>query len=333
MKKKNNSIKLLTFMCFIVCMMCTIQTSPILAQETKNITFSKKLTREEAADFEEPDAFYEDEDGIKYQLTEWELEEKAGEETRVPMEKQVRYLGLEDGEVIPETINAKTPFPQPNLPEATITESQLRENQEETPVQLSGSLHKTEIQTINEQWKDDLYLPVTFYSYGADEFQLENIIISAEADHLLEETAKKGSLILDSLGLSDQAYHITSMVWSGEPFTDEDGQLCRNAIALGERLLKDVEVVYKGEVILKEPDHYELHAVYQAQEVNEESAEELTTQAEPELPISASKKGPFWYLIRTGFVITVAIGIIGILIGIILLFIMKRRKKEEKDHF
>ena len=123
------------------------------------------------------------------------------------------------------------------------------------------------------------------------------------------------------------------MIWSGEPFTDEDGQLCRNAIALGERLLKDVEVVYKGEVILKEPDHYELHAVYQAQEVNEESAEELTTQAEPELPISASKKGPFWYLIRTGFVITVAIGIIGILIGIILLFIMKRHKKEEKDHF
>ena len=41
MKEKNNSIKLLTFMCFIVCMMCTIQTSPILAQETKNITFSK----------------------------------------------------------------------------------------------------------------------------------------------------------------------------------------------------------------------------------------------------------------------------------------------------
>lgn len=97
MKKKNNSIKLLTFMCFIVCMMCTIQTSPILAQETKNITFSKKLTREEAADFEEPDAFYEDEDGIKYQLTEWELEEKAGEETRVPMENRYAILAWKMG--------------------------------------------------------------------------------------------------------------------------------------------------------------------------------------------------------------------------------------------
>ena len=51
MKKKNNSIKLLTFMCFIVCMMCTIQTSPILAQETKNITFSKKTDQGRSSRF------------------------------------------------------------------------------------------------------------------------------------------------------------------------------------------------------------------------------------------------------------------------------------------
>ena len=97
MKKKNNSIKLLTFMCFIVCMMCTIQTSPILAQETKNITFSKKLTREEAADFEEPDAFYEDEDGIKYQLTEWELEEKAEKKHEYPWKNRYAILAWKMG--------------------------------------------------------------------------------------------------------------------------------------------------------------------------------------------------------------------------------------------
>ena len=64
------------------------------------------------------------------------------------------YAGA-DGEAIPETINAKTSFPQPNLPEAEMAESQLGESQEETPAQLSGTLHKTEIQTINEQWKDE----------------------------------------------------------------------------------------------------------------------------------------------------------------------------------
>ena len=46
------------------------------------------------------------------------------------------------------------------------------------------------------------------------------------------------------------------MVWNGETFTDEEGQVCRNALALGERLLKDVEVTYKGEGTLKEPDYY-----------------------------------------------------------------------------
>ena len=73
--------------------------------------------------------------------------------------------------------------------------------------------------------------------------------------------------------------------------------------------MKDVEVVYKGEVILKEPDHYELHAVYQAQEVNEESAEELYNAGRTRTADICVQKGPFWYLIRTGFVITVAIGI------------------------
>lgn len=280
--------------------------------KNENITLSKELTKEEAAAFKEPESFYEDEQGNSYELLNWELEEKMGEEKKIPVEKQVRYLGLEDGEEIPEIIY-----------------------EEMQPQQWgsSGTLLKTEVTTINEQWKDDLYLPVTFYSYGADEYQLGDIIISADDDNLLEAAAKEGPLILDSLGMSDQAYHITSMVWNGEPFTDEEGQICRNAIALGERLLKDVEVVYTGETIKKEPDYYELHITYQPEETEAGSAVELMPQTLAQLPDPAPNQGPFWYLIRTGFVITIAIGVLGILVGIILLLITKRRQKEEKDHF
>lgn len=307
MKKENNIIKFRIFMCLMlmVCIICTLYTDPVMAQKSTNITFSKKLTREEAADLKEPDAVYEDENGIKYQLVNWELEEKMGEEKWIPTEKQVRYLGLEDGEEIPETIYGET----------------------------KEALHKTESRTINEQWRSDLCLPVTFYSYGADEYQLGDMVISAENDRLLEETAEEGPLILDSLGLSRQAYHITSMVWNGEPFADENGQLCRNAIALGERLLKDVEVIYKGDILQKEPDFYELHAFYKAEEKEEESTVELTARVPIELPAPAPKQGPFWYLIRTGFVITIALGILGLLTGIILFLITKWRRKEEKDHF
>ncbi len=278
----------------------------------ENITLSKELTKEEAAVFKAPENIYEDEQGNSYQLLNWELEEKMGKEKKIPVEKQVRYLGLEDEEEIPETIDAKM---QPQQSE------------------LSGTLYKAEITTLQEQWKDDLYLPVTFYSYGADEYQLGEITISAEDNHLLEAAAQEGELILNDIGLSSQAYHITSMVWNGEPFTDKDGQLCRNAIALGERLLKDVEVVYRGEAGGKEPDYYELHAVYQLEEKESGSTVELMPETLAQQPDLSPDQGSFWYLIRTGFVITIAIGILGILIGILLLLITKRRKKEEKDHF
>lgn len=320
-------------MCFILCMICSVYTYPSMAQEMKSITFSKKLTREEAAAFKEPDNTYEDENGIRYQLLNWELEEKTGEEKKIPLEKQIRYLGLEEGEEIPETIYAEVPAPKPELPETESAETPSGESHlEETQPPLSGSLHQADIRIINEQWKDDLCLPVTFYSYGADEYQLGEITISAGTHNLLEETAQESHHILDCLGLSDQAYHITSMVWNGETFTDEEGQVCRNALALGERLLKDVEVTYKGEGTLKEPDYYELHTVYQAEKYEEESTIELIPQTPESLPDPAAKQGPFWYLIRTGFVITIAIGIFGILTGIILLLILNRRKKEENDH-
>ncbi len=124
MKREKNIITFQIFMCFIVCIICTLYPFPVMAQEKANITFSKELTKKEAADFKEPEAVYEDENGIKYQLADWELEEKAGEEKLAPMEKQVRYLGLEDGEEIPETIYENTG--------------------------LSRSLYKTEIMTVNE---------------------------------------------------------------------------------------------------------------------------------------------------------------------------------------
>ena len=98
MKKENNIIKICGSMCFILCMICSVYTYPSMAQEMKSITFSKKLTREEAAAFKEPDNTYEDENGIRYQLLNWELEEKTGEEKKIPLEKQIRYLGLEEGD-------------------------------------------------------------------------------------------------------------------------------------------------------------------------------------------------------------------------------------------
>ena len=48
---------------------------------------------------------------------------------------------------------------------------------------------------------------------------------------------------------------------------DETGQVCRRASARGERLLRDYEAVYRGQVQVVEPVSYEVSAVYEPAEL------------------------------------------------------------------
>ena len=70
--------------------------------------------------------------------------------------------------------------------------------------------------------------------------------------------------LLGEMGLSPEDYHITSIDWDGESFMDEEGQVCRLALAGGERRLRDYETVYSGQVQAEEPVSYEVSAIYEA---------------------------------------------------------------------
>lgn len=238
------------------------------------LTFTEKLTIEEVRELSEPEKDYEDENGIRYELKHWELQEKEGEEITRTLEKRVEYPKVEAAEEVPEIILA-------------------------------------------------------------DEYELGDLVIPAGEDQLLEKTAEAGDRILEDLGLSKDDYRITSLVWNGEPFSDENGQICREALALGKRLLRDYEVLYEGEVKWKEPDYYELHVIYQLEEPAKMTEEETTMEIKEDhtekndSPVK--RQGPFWYLVRTGLMITVAIGILGLFIGLILLVVMKRRSRKDRS--
>ena len=279
------------------------------------LTFTEKLTIEEVRELSEPEKEYEDENGIRYELKDWELQEKEGEEITRTLEKRVEYPKVEAAEEVPEIILADETDPGWIL--------------------LSGNLYRKNVEITGEQWKEDFSVPVTFYSYGADEYELGDLVIPAGEDQLLEKTAEAGDWILEDLGLSKDDYRITSLVWNGEPFSDENGQICREALALGKRLLRDYEVLYEGEVKWKEPDYYELHVIYQLEEPAKMTEEETTMEIKEDhtekndSPVK--RQGPFWYLVRTGLMITVAIGILGLFIGLILLVVMKRRSRKDRS--
>ena len=98
---------------------------------------------------------------------------------------------------------------------------------------------------------------------------------------------------------------------------------------------RNYEVLYEGEVKWKEPDYYELHVIYQLEEPAKMTEEETTMEIKEDhtekndSPVK--RQGPFWYLVRTGLMITVAIGILGLFIGQILLVVMKRRSRKDRS--
>ena len=68
--------------------------------------YGRKLTIEEVRELSEPEKEYEDENGIRYELKHWELQEKEGEESTRTLEKRVEYPKVEAAEEVPEIILA-----------------------------------------------------------------------------------------------------------------------------------------------------------------------------------------------------------------------------------
>lgn len=112
---------------------------------------------------------------------------------------------------------------------------------------VTGEEYQREVsmQEIREKsifWEDDFSFPVTVYGYGAEVFYLGEYEIPAGTD-----LVSYSSCFLEYLELPQDCYRIERVEWSGECYEDE-GIICRDAIAYGEKLIRDVDVVYGGQV-------------------------------------------------------------------------------------
>ena len=72
------------------------------------------------------------------------------------------------------------------------------------------------------------------------------------------------------LGLPEAHYRITDYAWAGEAYQDEEGALCRDASARGERLVRDCQAVYGGEVVLSPKKVWRTKAVYRLKDGEEQ---------------------------------------------------------------
>lgn len=277
------------------------------------LCITRKLEPEEAQNPVKPGDTYWDKDGNKFGLERYEVREIPGHRTSAAMEKQVVYENVEGAEGIPKSISVR---------------------EEHSGEMAEGELFIRDARMTGEKWKDGFTAPVMFHSYGADEYEAGAVVIDSK-DVLSGAVAAQEEL-LGVMGLLPEEYRIVDMEWSGEPFLDEEGQLCRQATARGRKLVRDYEVIYGGEVSYMEPASYELEMVYRpvrplpaaGTDENPGHSDETFGAAAPSEP----ERGPLWYWVRSGFVLTVGAGLVGVAAGIIILTVLwlKQKRKERR---
>ena len=203
-------------------------------------------------------------------------------------------------------------------------------------------------------WQDDFSFPITFYEYGAGAYQLGEITVKKtdleEPEQLTELAEQYGTELLESMGLSAEEYEVKEIVWAGTPYEKEDGIVCRDAMAYGNRLLRDWRVQYEGFV---EPERWqELKRGGADGELNEEGQEETvpeTIRALPETPEKmpeAEREEPkeqplhgksrlqeYLEKVTRIFLVAVGIGVVFFLGGLFVLALLwiGRKLREAKD--
>ena len=211
---------------------------------------------------------------------------------------------------------------------------------EQTGQEYEREIPKLETEETSAQWTGGFQFLITVSGYDADVFQLGNVEIPKDA-----ELSSYGTEFLEYLGLPEECYRVENVEWSGETY-EKEGILCRDARATGEKLVRNVEVRYGGQVktpevkgkqyiglyeeIRREPESSQKEEESQGTEIETEKMETLPHEDQKKT-LSAAEKFLYWIkkhltkvVFGTGFFIL-------ILGGTALLWMSRRREKRESE--
>ena len=299
----------------------------ISVQEVEGDTY---LYRTEMAgseeELEEPSETIEYE-GISYTLKSKEIKKFENENYTKHVERTVLYKGIEDKDQIPGL--------------AEIVEKDLAGNE------VSKYMPLIELTVEKENWDSTFEFPIKITNYDADTFLLNGTEIK-KTDALINYEME----FLEYLGLDKDYYRIDSIEWDGEQYTSK-GIVYRNAVAKGDKVVKDITALYGGEMVFGKSTQYAYECVYVNHdnpdstiytkkataiysEIIPETIVESESESEPE-PLVPGVPSKNFFQKFADWVVQNPIAALGIgtllIIGIIIiiLFLLSRKKKEEEE--
>ena len=190
-------------------------------------------------------------DGVDYQLQESTLEESTIEAHEEMVEETVTYEAVEAKYVIPSQIPV------------TVTDGTTGQSME-----AIASIASQEFS--EDRWENSFSFTVTFHEYGIDGYWLGGQVFMLDEENL--DFAGYEEILLSLIEAEPENYRINSAEWTGEPYEDSEGILCRDAIVSGEKLVRDCVITYRGTAVFEE----ELGVRYLASYKPKESAEDGT---------------------------------------------------------
>lgn len=304
------------------------------------------------------EAAFDDEityDGKTYKLDRvdsYVTDEKAAEEEKEVSATEEILTGTKESkfpEAIPKDFSGDkvflqyvdTKYTETKLPEfkADITESvvlgtatsqpeaaqsiTVKYHSDEYGIDIDVPLQLDHVENNGYTWTSDLSVPMTLYGIDSAYLQFGDALIPYDGGN--PPLTGYESAYLASLGLSANSYRLTRVTWDGDAYTNADGELCRNAIVTGDRLLSTFTAVYGGKnVTVPSVDGYKATATYSGTQIvktdkTEYSIRSVATYIEQknEVPVAV--------------IVGITIGTIALAAAIVIILFIISKKRKEKE--
>ena len=191
---------------------------------TKSVVKTSDLSTYSTADFAETIT----ENGITYSLADVKkVTTGVGPRTQY-LEQTLNFSAATTGDGIPDSVKTKVYD------------------------EVTGEYMETEINLIstkvtNTEVSDEFSFIIKFYVTNGRYFSYKDNIITYNKDN--PGLMKYANELLKDMNLDSSIYKISSITWEGNEYK-ENGVLCRNAVAKGEKVVNDYTAVYGGDATL-----------------------------------------------------------------------------------
>lgn len=177
----------------------------------------------------------------------------------------------------------------------------------------------------NARWSDDFSFPVVFHGCDASFCQLGDVLIPYREEK--PELEGEERQLLEMIHVPEEGYRITDISWNGTVYEDEQGELCREALAEGEKLVRDVLVHYVGIAEFPDGEGWQITAQYDLAlpKISETQVAILETKSDFASSEPEKAQAHFWK--NVVYALTISISLL-IVILVFAAVWAKRRKKE-----